>query len=442
MELAPTQQEKPAAIRARAGFSAFKTVGSSPLRGLVARTGLFGDAAVVVMGTGAYLLDASGSVTTIAGTILGAALVEIDAGQDADLNSVARVATGSALYKITTTGVTLEDFPAGGGAGASSVCYHRGFWLASEAGTDQVFYQVPGDTTWDALSFASAEYAPDPIVAIRKLGEQIWLFGAATTEVFALTGSASPAIAPYGGLDFNFGCRAQSAVVTLPSALIWVDDGCEVRLTQGGAPTVISDPGLSEQIRKVSAGDLRASWYQTDGHTLYQLTLGSDSTWIYDLTSHTWARVSAQGFGYSRINLFASMGGVVLAGNGVTNQIYKLDPDLRTDAGTAFPVEFTGFVEISEGSVPCANVELICDTGDAPWSGAGSNPVIEMRYSDDGGKAWSRWRERPLGKAGQSRTRVRWLGLGTIYAPYGRIFHFRVSDPVGRRFSDLRMNAA
>jgi hypothetical protein len=46
-----------------------------------------------------------------------------------------------------------------------------------------------------------------------------------------------------------------------------------------------------------------------------------------------------------------------------------------------------------------------------------------------------------MGTTGQTMKRVRWNGLGIVRAPYGRIFHFVVSDPIGRRFSDLRMNA-
>lgn len=441
-EPAPTQQSKPTAIIARSGYESFKTLGTAPLRALFSKAGLFNDTALVVMSTEVYTLSASGVSTLISGTVGGLGLVDIDAGQDADLNSEAWIATGSALYRATEASVILQDFPVAGGAGASSVCCFRGYVIASEAGTDQVFVRVPGDTTWVALSFISAEYAPDKVIAVRRLGEQLWLLGQSSSEAWALNDSATPPLAPYGGLVFDYGCRARDAAVSLPSALIWVDNACEVRMTTGGEPQVISDHGLSEQIRQVSAGDLRASWYKKDGHVFYALTLQGDTTWVYDLTTRQWARRSTLGYSYSRISQFATLGDTVLAANSVANEIYKLDADRRDDAGDAFPVEFTAFAEVLEGKVPCANLELICEVGNAPWSGTGSDPVISMRYSDDGGKSWSRWRDRSLGLAGQSRKRVRWNALGTISAPYGRIFHFRVTDPVARRFSDLRLNAA
>lgn len=440
VEPAPTQQAKPNAIRARSGHEALKALGTASLRGMVAKAGLFSDTALILMGSEVYTLDASGAANLIPGTLSGLGLADVDSGQDADLNSEAWAATGSALYHITESSVALSPFPTAGGPGASSVCCFRGYVIASEAGTDQVFVRVPGDATWVALSFISAEYAPDKVIAVRRLGEQIWLLGQSTSEAWALAASATPPLAPYGGLVFDFGCRARDSAVSMPGALIWVDDACQVRMTQGGNPEVISDVGLAEQIRSAAAGDLRASWFQKDGHLFYVLTIQGDTTWTFDVTTKQWHRRSTLGYEYSRIAMFATLGDTVLAGDSVSNQIYTINPDAWDDAGSAFSVEFTAFAELAEGKAPCANLEVICEVGNAPYEGAGSDPIIEMRYSDDNGKSWSRWRERPLGLEGQSTVRVRWNALGTISAPYGRIFHFRVTEPVARRFSDLRLN--
>jgi hypothetical protein len=409
---------------------------------MVSKAGLFGDAAIVVMGSEVYTLNAAAVQTLIPGTVTGLGLVDVDSGQDADLNPEAWIATGSALFHVSETAVTAEDFPEASGAGASSVCCFRGYVIASEAGTDQVFVRIPGDTTWVAISFISAEYAPDKVTAVRRLGEQIWFLGQSTSEAWALSATATPPLAPYGGLVFDFGCRSRDAAVSMPGALIWVDDACQVRMTQGGNPDVISDFGLAEQIRKVGAGDLRASWFQKDGHVFYSLTLQGDTTWTYDLTTRQWARRSTLGYDYSRIAMFATLGDTVLAGDSISNNIYAIDPEAWDDAGSPFPVEFSAFVDLPEGKVPCSNLELIAEVGNAPFNGEGSDPIIEMRYSDDNGKSWSRWRERTLGLAGQSTVRVRWNALGTISAPYGRVFQFRTSDSCARRFSDLRMNVA
>lgn len=187
---------------------------------------------------------------------------------------------------------------------------------------------------------------------------------------------------------------------------------------------------------------MRASGFTKDQHPFYHLTLGAAGTRVYDLSTKVWGSASSLGRDFLTPHLHATVGEQVFAADALSNQIYTLDPDSRTDAGTVFPVEFTAYTELLEGVVPCANVELVCEVGDAPRAGQGSDAQIGMCFSDDGGKNWSAWRYRPLGHTGKSFTRVRWVALGEVKAPYGRIFRFRVSDPVGRRFSALVMNAA
>lgn len=53
--------------------------------------------------------------------------------------------------------------------------------------------------------------------------------------------------------------------------------------------------------------------------------------------------------------------------------------------------------------------------------------VVQIRYSKDGGRNWSSWRERSLGELGEFMKRVRVLRLGQ-----GRqwVFEWKVTDPV------------
>lgn len=435
----PTSQKGQLAIIARPGLEEFKDVGDGPIRAIFQKAGLFGGDTLILSAQTLYRMTSAGVVTALAGTVAGDDLVDIDAGQDADLNSVGKIATGDHLYQFTETTVSL-DSTFNSGLGASSVCHHRGFWLASVPAGDQVFYQVPGDTSWDALSFMSAEFQYDPIVAIRSRGDQIALIGSTTMEPWALTGSDTvPFIAPYGGLLFDFGGLSRPSAVNVAGALIWVDNNCSVRLFEGGDARVISDNGLAEQIRGTPAAEIRASWFTKDQHTFYVLTLGSLATWAYDLSTGFWVKFSSLGYDYWRAHLLATVDGVTYAADAITSQVYRLDPDLRTDAGGVFTLLFRAFDAPNGPSTPVANIQLQCDVGDGPRSGQGSVPLIEMRFSDDNGKTFSQWRERPLPLTGEYTKSPRWNALGS-FGYKGRIYEFQISDPVGRRFYDLQRN--
>ena len=66
-------------------------------------------------------------------------------------------------------------------------------------------------------------------------------------------------------------------------------------------------------------------------------------------------------------------------------------------------------------------------------SGQGVDPLISLRYSDDGGKTWSDARTRELGALGEYDTRVRWDMCGS---GRDRVWEVSVSDPVAVRIMD------
>jgi hypothetical protein len=101
---------------------------------------------------------------------------------------------------------------------------------------------------------------------------------------------------------------------------------------------------------------------------------------------------------------------------------------------------FSAYLETKERPVPVANLELHCAVGGAPLAGQGSDPLIGMQWSKNGGKTWSQIRYRGLGQTGRYGTRVRWNGLGQADAPQGMWFRFFVSDPTVTRISGASVN--
>lgn len=52
--------------------------------------------------------------------------------------------------------------------------------------------------------------------------------------------------------------------------------------------------------------------------------------------------------------------------------------------------------------------------------------TVQMRYSDDGGRNWSNWREVELGEVGEYAKRIRFRRLG---AARQRVWHIRTAAP-------------
>lgn len=437
-EKTPTSTDKPYALVGRPGLEDYATVGDGPIRALHRKAGLFDGGAIILSDETVYKLSSSAVATAFTGTVPGRDRVSIASGRDADQEDVVRIATGDRLYKVIGTTVTAEEFPAPGYTeGVSSIAYIRGFWIAIKTDTQQAYYLVPGDTEWTALSFASAEYQPDKLVAVMILGDQIWFLGEATTEVWALTGQASPAIQPYGGLNFDVGCRARDAAVVIGSSLIWIGNDCSVYMTTGGRPEVISDNGLAEQVRLSNPVYLRAWGYTLDQHPYAVVTL-EDQTWIFDSSNGFWNPANSKGYNYWRAHIGSDVSATALAADALANnpQIWRVNPAKLTDDGDEIERLATAYLEWKGPRTRCNNVSLLCELGN---TGQGEAPEVGMRYSDDGGKTFSPWRFRSIGQIGAYGARPQWHGLGEVKAP-GKLFQFTCSDPAVTRLSDVLVN--
>ncbi len=102
--------------------------------------------------------------------------------------------------------------------------------------------------------------------------------------------------------------------------------------------------------------------------------------------------------------------------------------ELLFDTGHGIPVEF----QIDGGNI-------IAETGDVLIAAVGDNliwgieglnePLVDIRWSDDGGRNYCNYKERSLGKIGEYGKRVTVHRCGRFR---NRLFHVRVADPCKR----------
>lgn len=431
-EAAPSSFDKQLVLIGRPGTEDFAVAGNGPIRALHQKAGVFDGDTAVVSSAELYRISRAGVVTKVPGAVPGASLVRIASNAIAGV-SEARIATGAAIYYTDGLTVAAEAFPED--AGVTDVECLKSFWFGLREGTGQVYARGPGDSAWDAINFTTAEAEPDPGVALRASGDYLFVFGEESTEVFQLTGDANPAAVPVTGLRSDAGLRNRDTVVLFDNALAWVTQDCNVVRAET-IPQVISDPALAAEIRAVPADRLRAWGFAADGHEYYVLTLGEAATYVLDALTKVWQRFDSKGYDHWRAHLGTAAPGGALAGDSESGQIWRIAPDVLTDAGEEIVRTATALVPVASGKAINTNFAVTCAVGQAML---GVSPKIGMRYSDDQGQTWSSWRWKSLGEAGQYGTVVRWANLGQMKAP-GRIFQVRASDNTAVRLSDFRFN--
>jgi len=312
------------------------------------------------------------------------------------------------------------------------------YFIIGSSGTNKFYWILPGESTIDPLSFASAERNPDDIVSVMSVGDELWILGQSTAEVFVDSGDVNAPFVRISGRAYQTGCVDKHSVVrtlkdSLP-CLVWVTPSKEVILAQG-VPSKISNESIEEVLKRSST--FTAWSFRTNRHDFYVLST-EVATLVYDLTTGLWYRWST----YLK-DTWNAVSGIHIedAVYCITNfdgQVYKLSYD-SVDTGVDYLVcEVSGFIpNISTNSIICNNIHLFLNYGFS--NSYLVYPVIEVRWSDDGGHTWSDYVQGSVGSQGLYDTYVGFRSLGRINRP-GRFIEIRFSEIQSFRFDGATFN--
>lgn len=171
-------------------------------------------------------------------------------------NSVATTETGGLAWAgATLTGGGDAQFfqvPTPDDVGMVSVGYIASHVICVPAqgqGMNGRFYWIdPGETTIDPLNFATAERAPDPVYEVVVFGDQFWLPGETTTEVWYFTGDPDAPVLRLQGVTFDRGTWEGTAIQIKESMIIVDNDGGVFQIS--GGLQRISNPSIEQRIRE------------------------------------------------------------------------------------------------------------------------------------------------------------------------------------------------
>jgi hypothetical protein len=172
-------------------------------------------------------------------------------------NAVVTTETGAAIAwgsGTLTGGGAVSWFKVGtpDNAGIISVGYIASYVVVVPAqgqGINGRFFWInPGETTIDALDFATAERAPDAISGVVVFGDQFWLPGDGTTEVWYFTGNIDQPVLRVQGIVFDRGAW-QGTGIQVKDSMIIVDNEGAVFQIKGGVKR-ISRPDVEQRIRE------------------------------------------------------------------------------------------------------------------------------------------------------------------------------------------------
>jgi len=161
--------------------------------------------------------------------------------------------------------------------------------------------------------------------------------------------------------------------------------------------------------------DARAFSYQQDGHHFYVLSFpAGNRTFCFDVNTGLWherANFSAGEFSRWEAQEHAYFAGKHLVLDHTEGKIYSIDQDAHT-YGTEVKKWVRSF-KVKSGNMNRqrhSRLQLDCEVGVGLVGGV--EPMVMLRWSDDGGHTWSGEKWRSIGLVGEYSKPVIWHQLG------------------------------
>lgn len=347
-------------------------------------------------------------------------------------------ATGG--YYVTLSNNAFTQINDANFLGADLVTYQDGYFIFNKTGSPFFFCSDLNAVTFNALNTAAKSGYPDNLIGHISCSQNLYLFGAQSSEVWYDAGTTPCPFARLQGAMIQVGCIAKNSIARLQNMVYWLggDENGQgiVYSMQGYSPQRVSTPAIESQIRSVGISNManaRAWVYEQGGHVFYCLNVpGLSSTWVYDVSTGFWHErtfTGLWGFERHKADCATLAYGLNVVGDYSSGNIYALDSTKYSDNGTSI-VRLRASPHLSKDMVRLfhSSFQLDMETGvGVDGSGQGTDPQVMLQWSDDGGHKWSNEHWTSAGKIGATKYRVIFRRLGSSRS---RVYRVVISDPV------------
>lgn len=254
VEKDPTNLVEGTALLSRPGSDSLVQCAGGTIRGNYSKQGMFNGDLLSVSGHNLWRIDVTTQATTqITGAIAGDNNPYLTwmkgIGYEymfiSDASTLQYAAIGDVAL-TTVTGMGVGELP-------KALASVSGFVLVSVANSQKVYFLEPGTVTIDPLNFFEKESAPDAVLDMLTVGDQVLIMGNGSTENWYATGDINAPFAPIQGRVYQRGI-VEGTPVLVDDACVLVGNDMKVYLVgeggEGGYGVQrVSTNGIEERIR-------------------------------------------------------------------------------------------------------------------------------------------------------------------------------------------------
>jgi hypothetical protein len=367
-----------------------------------------------VMGTSLVRVDSNGAITVI-GDVGGSGYVTMDYSFDR-----LAIASGGRLYYYdgsTLTQVTDPDL-----GNVVDVVWVDGYFMTTD-GESLVVTELTDPTQVNPLKYGSSEADPDPILALLKLRNEVYVLNRYTIEVFDNVGGDFFPFQRVEGAQIQRGVVGTHACCEYMDSIAFMGGGhnepVSIYLGANGTSTQIATQEISRILEGYTESELSQCKLEsrTDKNHWFLYVHLPDRTLVYDANASrvvnqpVWHVLTSSLVGFARYRAQNHVRAYDkwIVGDPNSNKIGFLDDSVGSHWGDDVRWEFGTVIFYNEGRGALFHqLELVSLTG---RMALGVTPRITTSYSLDG-ITWSQPKSIEVGTVGQLAKRLVWFQQG------------------------------
>lgn len=385
-----------------------------------------------VVGVVLYSVDQFGVHTTLTGTVAGNAQCFFT-----PFNSDFIITTGGVAYQYVVSTDTLSTISDVDLETPNGAAFLNNQMIYDGDNARFGVSDVGDPTSIDGLNYATAESNSDDLMIPYVFDQSLYLMGTRTIETWWNSGVGSPPFDRIEGGIMPIGLGARASVSNNDKFMYLLSDDGRVYRVQGTGYQIVSSIALSHAIDQYNTiSDARGFTFTAEGQNFYWITFPRENeTWLYSESAGDWTNLSSGvGTGRHIANSYAFVYRKHIISDFKNGDLFELDLNTFDENGSEIrrvreTGDITGAILGAPGKeVEMTRFELIIETGTTTLlTGQGSDPVVMLELSDDGGKTYDSVGWGDIGKMGDFIFKVEWFDLGSFY---NRRFRIAVSDPI------------
>lgn len=345
------------------------------------------------------------------------------------------------LTTNTLVQITDVDYP-----GMETADYMDGYLLVSKSGRTY-FNNVLNDfTSWDGSDVLTPTFKADGVVAVGVIKEELYNFGSETIEPY-LNDGTSP-FSRRSGATVLYGLAAKDSLCVFNDGFLFLgknDRGQFAVYHMGYDYSInqISDMSRNWLLNNTS-GPVEEAYafiqYTKDGHIWYHITIPTlHTTLVYDIMTKEWFERQSKRpapdsdgtdiWGEFRGKYHVSFNGLNLFFDMYSGKIFSESYTTFTEDSLIIKrIRTSQIYDQERRYISTSDLEIDCNTGEAAVNtGQGSDPILMLEISRDGGRTFGSPRHISVGALGKFTNRAKINRLGTARS---WVLRLTLTDPI------------